>query len=1516
MNTNDGSGTEELEEGTTTSDTSGNVNLPSAGDADHPQGPETTTPQEQPFTGENGSVDPQADKNTIPQNPSVEGDKVGENKSSIDEADETKEKAEPNPVIGDDGSAQSPTTTINNILINQANFIGQNREGVQGEKARTDVNKLPLSRLEETTWRKVREVFVKPPTYDDKIETLLKKVLESRIIIVRGKVHSGRFSCVLFLGIKLFESQKIQEQQQFYEYRRAEHHTASLIDFAQHDDVQKREKRSPLIYILQEALHKGVSAEDFATESIQSLSTSLKEAEAYLFVTTTDEALVGSEVLVFDVKEFTPGLLDEAFEKHLNAYDSEQALVPIGYIDYPIRNALQKVKPELLKSLTSPVQINDLMGRISQMRLDTVEASSSSVADEPATAQGFKFTDAAHAEVLQAARLASEADSIPSRLWFEGLSPNARLYALMVYLFESMETTALNELYADVVNHLRRSGVANLRNPYQLGFNDLVFLLQAKVESGDHIEFSHSALQREIRSQVRNYRYLLWEVVPLLLVFIERFQQPEYWEIREKIGIALGRLGVFNLSKFKGELNKLALHSQGGVVVTAGYALQELVRQGTDYYEYVEQCLQTWAESKNFDLKWAFAACLWRVFIPLTEQVDDPSDRNYQLRAEETWKTLQAQLLKFVERIEDFKVSSFTVTEKTTEGQRERKATPQEYLYVHAEQLGQLISAVTVAVQRMAEVHPKRTVSFVEEWLRNGSDSTKIIGVLAVVHLFGEYEDSPTRLRVDRYQPFLELVMHLITAVHTISATVPNATELIVRIIQILGKWIEGRGLEDKRQEQLAEAVQQALLRTVNRAGTPERQLLRSALSPHWTEHSHLKVRALGYALIARSMVLDGVPTGLPGGKYGLIMMDASEPATRGRYNAMQLAQYLYERFSPRVDLALFRMGQATCIISRDKFQSLRTSDLKPEYFLPRLIAPALEGIVLWEKLESNKDEKEVTPEKEVTSEKEITVNKPIDPNDLYFLALLTWGEIEDGADLWRATNDNDLSLMSREERIEARMRLFNAPVTATTAPVVQSPWIPPMVAVRAHAEASFPDGSTVVDFPPMLGTGLGSAFLELEQQLDLRIARTLVSVPADEWEQLLAPYWKSRDATFLTSVGATTPMIVARLDKWVGALDDITRAKHPGDVTRTMACTVLWLASRDLHECVALLKRWVAPDIDQPLHRAMGEACAKLLFTIYGHQRALTSIQIQTLFMLLPDMARMIEKNDGTGIHLVMQAIRRWMRTTEGLAWFQGKVTEVSAPVAPIAIEAEPSGAVETPAPPLPTPYEAFSAMLRQGVSAKQSRFLLAQVEAWKKPLRAEGESETPEDLITLADELRLRILEMMGPSMEALQSGQKYGLFILDSKPSPRSLWQNYRKEADQLLKTLSKKGDTVAEATRPLVFRLGQSLPVAGGGDSISNNPLLTVDTFAPAPLVGPILDLFRPEDVHFIILFTTRPTVDQDDWFQEWQAKILWCDGKSSGGHLSGSSEGGRRLRRVAMKDLTQNITELVGVSAST
>src|SRR5262249_31653396 len=156
-------------------------------------------------------------------------------------------------------------------------------------------------------------------------------------------------------------------------------------------------------------------------------------------------------------------------------------------------------------------------------------------------------------------------------------------------------------------------------------------------------------------------------------------------------------------------------------------------------------------------------------------------------------------------------------------------------------------------------------------------------------------------------------------------------------------------------------------------------------------------------------------------------------------------------------------------------------------------------------------------------------------------------------------------------------------------------------------------------------------------------LSRSLAALSADDWWTALSQYLDF----YLGDAAPHTPTVDAMrnaLNMMTNNLDNTEVAKHPRYVTRTIACSLLWLAKTDLHTCINLLINWLDDaDPDHELSPLIGSAGAQLLFNVYAyHEQSLPLDPYAEFLALLPPLARNLNRRgDEDGIWTAFNALR-----------------------------------------------------------------------------------------------------------------------------------------------------------------------------------------------------------------------------------------------------------------------------------
>lgn len=769
-----------------------------------------------------------------------------------------------------------------------------------------DTEKLTIIKLETKILQKVKAVFVVPPNYDRIPESFL---YENRIFAVYGQEHAGKFTCAVHLGMKLCE--KMQgASARISIYNRTIHDSLRLIDV-----VQSRKFQEGTVCIVEDAFEHGVDSAELSSPYVPSLSESLRNKSSYLILTTT---LQTDKLATLEVQRISAVVDDipRIFTEHLNYYERDKESLS------DLIKLSRQEHEKLEEKLKQPFQVDLFCKELSRRSL----------------AENIN-------ELVKIAEWVGHIAQENPHSWFTKLSPNARLYAMLVVLFEGIERLILDEFYIDAIQRLREKGVSNLCEPREIGLDDIIEKIRAQENEAHMVQFNNRAFEEEVRRQIMNYHHLLWLLLDMVRDLIDKFKAREYWKLRKALGVAIGRLGIYHLPKLEPVIQTLAQNEHGGVVAVVGSALDEICRTGSEYYPFVTSLLERWVKSKIPDLMWAVAASLWRIYDTLAFTAR--SNNEDSEKATNTLENIRSIFTELVETFDQFSDNArFEAFQKALEqaGQTERaksvtlnqfvKARVQIEVKVAQYMQNQLeiwarnnLRAIVHAIRQIALTHPQSMIELITKWLQTDEESNLyIVGKMAGYQLFQQYSDPEIQLLKERHLPLLDLV-------HPLLSTFDGNPAEVDMMMRTLAIWLQRPGWTDK--------IHTKLLPVVNRLTPEEAAIFRAGISHQWFESGFIETQRVGQALIARSYLMEGVPMLMPKQGYGVIAIDASFDARMN--NAARAGCRLYERLDPQIDMYVVRIGQTKAIATPG--QMVGTVDFEVEHNRPRLLVPPLEEV-------------------------------------------------------------------------------------------------------------------------------------------------------------------------------------------------------------------------------------------------------------------------------------------------------------------------------------------------------------------------------------------------------------------------------------------------------------------------------------------------------------------------------------------------------------------------------------------
>lgn len=338
-----------------------------------------------------------------------------------------------------------------------------------------------------------------------------------------------------------------------------------------------------------------------------------------------------------------------------------------------------------------------------------------------------------------------------------------------------------------------------------------------------------------------------------------------------------------------------------------------------------------------------------------------------------------------------------------------------------------------------------------------------------------------------------------------------------------------------------------------------------------------------------------------------------------------------------------------------------------------------------------------------------------------------------------------------------------------------------------------------------------------IENKLNEHLGQQIAALSASDWWATLEPYLRS-DPTDIDQ-------ICAQLDRWAVNLDDVEESKHPGDVTRTLACTILWLVKVDFARSLSLIEQWLEGSVEEP-QGAMGLACAKLLFNVYREQKPLSSPDtLGPILDLVPPMAR---TRDWGAIEVVLRTMRCWLAERKWARY----LLSTRANLFPILVDHTP-----------PQKHRRLKQILNQ----------------WLK------DEDAPEAVYQAAERMLIRLVLGEGRKLPELPKDQKYGLILLDAS---RRRTKTLAEIAIKVIKELLNR-ETSKDYFVPLTCRLGQRMPVAMKKQIPSLEELFPPGFPVLPRLAAPLLEQIEPEQVGFILLLTNYSTIDQEYLLESWK-----------------------------------------------
>jgi predicted Zn-dependent protease with MMP-like domain len=706
-----------------------------------------------------------------------------------------------------------------------------------------------------------------------------------------------------------------------------------------------------------------------------------------------------------------------------------------------------------------------------------------------------------------------------------------------------------------------------------------------------------------------------------------------------------------------------------------------------------------------------------------------------------------------------------------------------------------------------------------------------------------------------------------------------------------------------KRRELWDNAVGPQMLRIVNEATPAGRTLLRNALLQKWSDSAHDVVRILAHSLMARSHVLDGLVMDLPvKDRSGILVLDSRNVNEKYISSVFQLAQYL-SVLSP---LEIYHLGhrQEPIIWGIRDHTAVSSQDLWLPRPKPGLLMPIVDALT--------------------------TKEVPLDPARCHFIAVLNIQPVTDCDDLFDELHEANKTAPIVGGNALAQIRARKA--AATSPQQYKWQWNNKFLIVSRQP---LPNGVTRLNLQL---DNLTDSLNTLQIYLSKQIANTLRVLPVGQrWKDLnlydVAPepvtaenvsenleiwvqqlddinYTHPRRDTALT-IGWS--IITLSLENLPGAIEIVTRWLTPkkdevgGQFKRQMGAA-----------CIRLLFNFYNAD-DNPQPETTGELLHLFPPFLESHPGYLEFVDVLHIVLgwarrdtwldalinneqdyFLEALGSIKQKRDVNQLFALIDRYKHLCQTVTfylklGYSW--ARFVEILSTVyAWREAMQEYKKKTRRKPPTLPsTISDTIADELNHffGLPQAEQQWILGEISSRTDVFGAsttrDGALNEYKNLDTVVEAMRSRLQLQSQGKLPPLMGDGKYALVLIDI-PVDKKVRGRVRDLSLNLLSAIRSYTQPVfdealdEETEAQLRLRYGTNLTftvhqlgkrqLLSKKAKIKAGELFTADSIAPAPLIGPILDRYSPEQVSCIIIVTASLIYDYDDWISDdqWREKF--------------------------------------------
>ena len=393
-------------------------------------------------------------------------------------------------------------------------------------------------------------LFAVKHLYECPHEDFKRSSINNNVVFLSGPPNSGKLFSALGLltddddpSEKLFEKIYKASLKQIFGAAAGR----NLVDIAQ--EASRIADNS--VIILENFFDSGFGTSDLQEERIDRLKQLLAEKQLLLLVTINSQrafnlpancTLIKHELSRQSLKE-RQQFIENVTTKHLANFNE---CYPSNRVSEDYLSAIAKANEDIKASFDSPSQVYLLFSQLAFQRAEIDDA--------------LKLVR----QLINEFASVGQGISAP---WFNGLSPNHQLYALLVALLEEMPAEQVHQVYQGFCGQLRKQKY-NIRDAREVGTHDLIRNIYVRIDDSGALDesgirkyqFINENYALEAKRQIDNYRDLLWDAVIYLLRLLDSDKHRSLAVDAQwlpHIGKAVGLLGKDHWSEFLVEVDHL-----------------------------------------------------------------------------------------------------------------------------------------------------------------------------------------------------------------------------------------------------------------------------------------------------------------------------------------------------------------------------------------------------------------------------------------------------------------------------------------------------------------------------------------------------------------------------------------------------------------------------------------------------------------------------------------------------------------------------------------------------------------------------------------------------------------------------------------------------------------------------------------------------------------------------------------------------------------------------------------------